>query len=878
MIWHSATSQEVLAELNTSITQGLTEKEAAARLRREGKNALRDKKRRTFSQILWEQFKSPVTLILLVAAALWLLTSLLLESNNHWAALTVIGIVLVGVLIDAVKDAVAESSLDSLRNVSQHTAKVLRDGMVTTVVANKLVPGDIMLLEQGDYISADARLITCEQLRCDENMLSGEPVSVEKQLDELLADIVPIDKRTNMVYSGCTVSHGVATAVVVATGMATESAKIAMVVEDSLQIATPLQKQWKTTARSIGTAALAVSILIFVLSMFLAEGDPFERFGSSFMACATLAASAVPGSLAATITTVLAVGVNRMVHRKMQVNVLDAVETLGKVSVICTDKTGTLTQNNMKMTRIFSGKSLIDLQDDTELPTGLKDLLFMGAMCCDAQVDIDNEQEVISGDHTEAGIVAAAVRYGGFDKETIDNMYPRMCDIPFDADRKLKTSVNMIDGKPVAVVKGAPDIIISRCSNCDAKLAAEAARTMADSALRVIGIAYKPLDEVPANPTQEELEYDLVFGGLVGLSDPPIPEAVLSIQQARQAGIQVVMMTGDHVSTAVASARQMGVLTRGNGVMTNEELDALTDEELDGLVDTIGLYVRLSAENKGRVVASFQRKGHVVAITGDRVEDAAVLRQADIGCAMGQTGTDVAKRAAHVVVTDDKFSTILEGIGAGRGIYDNLGKAIRLALGFVLSIGVVMLACLIVTGSLPLNAVQIMCLNLLVSVASVLPFALERPAKGLLSRPPREDDRIYGKRNLALSILHAVLLSMASIGAYMLGREIDLTTASTMVFLTLGFGQFLYAFCARSRYSLLDFKRNHFNYWLVVSLVIAVGVLMAILKVTWLNQLFGLVALAGEQFGVVIGLSVLPFVITEVLKFPLWVSSSVGKK
>lgn len=865
MIWHSATADQVLTELNTNATVGLTQKEAAHRLRRNGQNTLRDKKRKTLPQLLWEHFSAPINLILLISAVVWLITSLLLESGNHFAALTVMGIVLLGVLIDAIKSAAAENALDSLRNVAQHTAKVLRDGELTAVPANRLVPGDILYLSQGDYISADARLLTCEQLRCDENMLSGEPVSVEKQLDELLADIVPIDKRTNMVYSGCTVSHGNATAVVVATGMATESAKIAMVVEDSLQIATPLQKQWKDTARSIGTAAVAVSIMIFVLSMILAQGDPFERFGSSVMACISLAAAAVPGSLGATITTVLAVGVNRMVRRKTLVNSLDAVETLGKVSIICTDKTGTLTQNHMTMTRIFAGKNIHFLKQDTVLPTGLKDLLLMGAMCCDADVVQQAGHEVIFGDHTEAGIVAAAQRYGEFDKQTIDSMYPRLCLLPFDADRKLKTSVNMIDGKPVAVVKGAPDIIISRCNNCDQKVATEAARAMAKEALRVIGIAYKPLDETPTNPTEEELEHNLIFGGLVGLSDPPIPEATLAIEDARKAGIQVVMMTGDHVSTAVASAKQMGVLTEDNSVITNDELESLTDDELDELIDRFALYVRLSPENKERVVASLQRRGHVVAITGDRVEDAPALRRADIGCAMGKTGTDVAKRAAHIVVTDDRFSTMIEAIGAGRGIYDNLGKAIRLALGFVLSIGIVMLACLIGAGTLPLNAVQIMCLNLLVSVASVLPFGLERPAKGLLSRPPREDDRIYSKRSTALSVLHAVLLSVVSIVAYAVGYQTGLVCASTMAFAVLGFGQLIYAFCARSRYSLLDFKRHHFNLWLVLSFVLASLVLIAVLKVEWLNSLFE-VSTAGLSVGMIVLLSMLPFLVTEVLK------------
>ena len=867
MIWHSATAQQVVEELATHPVNGLGQAEAAARLRKFGRNQVADPNRKTFWQVFAAQFKSPTLLILLLAAVAWIVAGLLLDSDNLWGGLTIIFIGLLGALIDTVKHNRAERALDELRNRTHLTVKVMREGGLRRIPAWQVVPGDVMLLQEGDTIAADARLITADNLRCVQTAIGDvDAVAVEKAAVDGYTDIVPVERRANMVYAGSTVANGSATCVVVATGMHTESAKIALVVEDSLRITTPLQKEWRATARSIGAAAVAVSVLIFVLCMILAEGDPFERFGSAFMACAALATAAVPESMAATITTVLAVGVSRMVRQKALVRTLSSIETLGKVSVICTDKTGTLTQNDMTVTRIYTGGEIVNLDQTATVNKTTKDLLLMGAMCCDGFVASDMGNRWVVGDHTEAGIVAAAFRFVKLDKATLDSMYPRLCELPFDADRKLKTSVNLIDGRPVAVVKGAPDILISRCVGCDQKAALQAAGAMADKALRVIGIGYRFLDEVPTHPTHEELEYNLTFGCLVGLEDPPLPEIATAIADARNAGIRVVMMTGDQWETAVASAKQLGVITDESEVLTNDRLEQMTDQELQAVLPEIDLCVRLTADNKLRVVTALQQMGEVVAITGDRVEDAPALAAADVGCAMGQSGTDIARKAAHLTIDNDKFGTIMAAIGAGRGVYDNLGKAIRLALGFVLSMGVLMLIGLLGTGHLPLNGVQIMCLNLVVSVASVLPFALEKPTKGLLGRPPRTDDSIFDKRTTVHSVIHASLLSVAAVIAYVIGYQAGGLAASTMAFAVLGFGQLLYGFCARSRYSLLAFRRHHFNLWLLLAAVAAGGLLVLILSVDGLNTVFGVTALTGGQITAVMLLSIMPFGVTEGLK------------
>ncbi len=865
MIWHSAAADQVLEELGSNPYKGLSQAEADARLRKYGINTVKDKKRRTLGQIVLAELKSTTLIVVLVTAVVWLITSLLLQSGNHWGAMMIVALALVEFLVDVCKEARAASRLDALRNVAQPSATVLRNGEYISLPAAQLVPGDILVLEQGDYIGADARLIRCDQLRCDESAVTGEPVAVEKQTEEPLADIVPIEKRWNMVYAGSTVSHGTALGVVVATGMDTQAAKIASVVEDTLRIITPLQLQWKETAKRVGAFAAGVSGLVFVLGMILSDGSLFERFGNTVLTCVTLAAAAVPESLAATITAVLAVGVSRMVRHKMLITNLAAVETLSKVSVVCTDKTGTLTTDCMTMTRVFNGKTTLDLTQNGPVDAPTKNLLLMAAMCCDADVLTQDGRVQQVGDHTEAGIVQAAMQASDIDKATLDSMYPRLCLLPFDADRKLKTSVNMIDGKPVAVVKGAPDIILSRCSRCDPKAVTEAASAMADQALRVIGIAFKPLEEAPANPTQEELEYDLIFGGIVGLEDPPIPQIVDDILQAKAAGITVIMMTGDHVATAASTAKQLGILEQEDGIITNDQLDLLSDDELDLAIHRFRVYVRLSPENKCRVVEALQRTGAVVAMTGDRVEDAPALRQANVGCAMGQKGTDVARRAAHTVVTDNNFSTILHAISAGRGIYENIRKAILFSVGFGFALGLLMICGLLFFGQMPLTAVQIMLLNLIISVAVVLPLGLEPPAnQGLLNQPPRTTDRLLDRSNLFFSAIQGFLVAVAACVAFGLGTKEQ--NGATLAFGTFAFAQLLCGFSSRSSYLLLNIKRHRFNLWLMVGAVLAIALIIAMLSVPALGGLFDLTAIQPGQPLLLAVVSVIPFVVMELLK------------
>ena len=871
MIYHSASQEEVLQHLNTDRYNGLTEKEAELRLKRYGENLPRVTQKQTFMQSFVEQFKSIPMLIVMVAALIWLVIGLFLKLVNPWGAAAVLIIALVSAAVGMIKQYAANGVIDKIRNATTPTAIVIRNGKEQTVSAKSVVPGDILVIRSGAYIPADARLLLSEGLRCDESFLTGEPVPLEKDAKEELPDITPIEERRNMVFAGCTVSAGNGVGVVMGTGSFTEQAKISVVKEDTLTMETPLQKHYKESTANIGIAALVVSCLIFMLGLFLSDGDFFSRLVNSFMTCAALAVAAVPQSLAATVTVVLATGIRRMYKQNVVVHSLPAVETLGKVSAICTDKTGTLTQNRLTLTQVYNGKETVYLHQGVTVDPLTKNLMRMGAMCCDGYVENQNGYDVPIGDHTEAGIVWAVETYADMDKETLNSMYPRLCELPFDSTRRMKTSVNMIDGNPVAVVKGAPDSIIERCSGCDQKAAMEAAKAMAKLSLRVIGIAFKPLHETPSNPTEEELEHDLVFGGLFGLVDPPMEETATAIADGEAAGIKVIMMTGDHVSTAVSSAKDMGIMQENQGVITDDEISSLTDEELLDLVHHFAVYVRLSPENKQRVVTALQQKGYVVAVTGDDASHAPVLRGADVGCAMGISGTDVAKGAAHLTVADDSFASIMNGINAGRGIYENVCKAIRFSLSFVLGMSLFMLVALAVFGTMPLNAVQIMWLNLLVSVGSVLPLGLERPAKGLMNDPPRKKDLIFGQKGAKTSLAQGVLLAIAAFIAYLIGNGDDPVTASTMAFVTLGLGQVFATFSARSTHSLLNIKRHRFNWWLVLSGVVAALSLYLIAVIPAFEPLFNVCELSSSFMSTAIWIALIPFAVVEITKIPYFV-------
>ena len=704
---HDKTLSALLAELKTDEKSGLSSQEAAARLARDGENRLREGKKKTNLQRFAEQFKDVMILILLAAAVISFIVACSTgEPSEFFEPLLIVAIVIANAVMGVMQESKAEKALEALKNLSAPHARVLRDGKEAIVDASKLVVGDIILLEAGDFVPADARLLTSSSLKSEESALTGESVPSEKDAEAVVAADAPLGDRHNMVYSGCSITYGRATAVVTATAMNTEMGKIAGLLDASEDGQTPLQQKLANMGKYLGIVALAACAVIFVLGLL--DGIPVMEI---FMTAVSLAVSAIPEGLPAIVTIVLAIGVQRMVKKNAIIRRLPAVETLGSASVICSDKTGTLTQNRMTLTHAYvdGGAGTEAISDNNSAP--VRRLLQYAALCCDGSVDFSPEGEKHMGDPTETAIIVAAHR-NGMEKDALNAQSPRLADLPFDSDRKLMTTVNRIDGKIVAIVKGAFDVMDGLCISGDLAAARRVNEEMSRQALRVLAVGYKVLDGEPKAVTSEALENNLTFLGLVGMIDPPRPEAREAVKQCRRAGIKPVMITGDHVVTASAIAKDLGILGEGDEAVTGAELARMSEQDLDAHVANISVYARVSPEDKIRIVQAWQRKGQIVAMTGDGVNDAPALKAADIGCAMGITGTDVAKGAADMTLTDDNFATIVDAVKEGRGIYDNIKKAVGFLLGTNIGEILTVFFAMIFWRQTPLLSMQLLWINL----------------------------------------------------------------------------------------------------------------------------------------------------------------------
>ena len=604
---YSQKANELLSELNTDKQNGLSSAEVLVRKGKYGANKLREKKKKTTMQRFLDQFKDAMILILIAAA---IISFVVVCVEQNWGELFEPALIVLIVILNAVmgvyQEGKAEKALDALKNMSAPHARVIRDGEEKIIDASELVPGDIIRLEAGDFVPADARLLHSAGLKSEESALTGESVPSEKDYLAEVKDGAPLGDRHNMVYSGCSITYGTATAVVTATGMDTEMGKIANLLDNEEEGQTPLQQKLAQLGKYLGIVALAACGIIFVVG--LVNGIPVLEI---FMTAVSLAVSAIPEGLPAIVTIVLSIGVQRMVKKNALIRKLPAVETLGGASVICSDKTGTLTQNRMTLTKAYVEGYLDPENISNNNTEGIKKLLMYGTLCCDGSVVFHGTEEQHIGDPTETAIVLAAHK-NGMPKDDLNKKYPRLAEIPFDSDRKLMTTVNKIDGKNVVIVKGAFDMMAPRCVAGDLETARKVTDAMSENALRVLAVAYKEIDTVPENPTSEELENGLTFMGLVGMIDPPRPEAKEAVAVCRRAGIKPVMITGDHVVTASAIAKELGILLEGDRAITGAELDAMTDSELDAQVENISVYARVSPENKIRIVKAWQRKGQVV--------------------------------------------------------------------------------------------------------------------------------------------------------------------------------------------------------------------------------------------------------------------------
>ncbi len=854
---------EELAQALSSSPRGLSAQEAQKRLEQHGPNRLAEKKKKSLASRFAAQFKDVMILILLLAAAISFVAAL---GEGDPSAFFEPGLILLIVVLNAIvgvlQESKAEKALDALQSLSAPHARVVRDGTEQVIDSADLVPGDVILLEAGDLIPADGRLLQSASLKAEESALTGESVPAEKDAAARVEENAPLGDRRNMVYSGCSVTYGGGRALVTATGMNTEMGRIAGLLGGEPETRTPLQEKLAGLGKSLGFLALAACAVIFAVGLW--DGMPVMEI---FMISVSLAVSAIPEGLPAIVTVVLSLGVQRMVERNAIIRRLPAVETLGSASVICSDKTGTLTQNRMTLVKVWREGSEAP-EDPAALSPDGRLLLEYAALCCNGSVTFPQGEDapaVHIGDPTETAILLAAHKTGR-GKDILNQEHPRLLELPFDSDRKRMTTVNRTGDTLTVIVKGAFDGIAGRCVAGDLSAAGKMVEELSRQALRVLAVAAKTIPALPESPQMEELESGLTLLGLVGMIDPPRPEAKAAVEVCRRAGIRPVMITGDHVVTASAIAGELGIFRPGDKALSGQELSALSQEELDRRVEEVSVYARVSPEDKIRIVKAWQRKGAVVAMTGDGVNDAPALKAADIGCAMGITGTDVAKGAADMTLTDDNFATIVEAVREGRGIYDNIRKVVAFLLGTNIGEVLTVFFAMLLWRQSPLLSMQLLWINLVTDSFPAIALGVEPVEAGIMDRAPKPREEGVFARGLGLRVaLQGMMFAALSLAAFRIGfAKAGAPGGQTMAFLTLGVSQLVQAYNTRSHRSLFAL-----GVWGNRTLNLACGVsllLMLLVVFTPVRVAFGLVTLGAGEYLAAFALCLVPLLAMEAAK------------
>lgn len=863
MTFHSQSINDVLKELSANPQTGLSASNIDALRSQYGENRLKEKKKKTNLQRFFDQFKDVMILILLAAAVVSFVIACI-EGNpmEFFEPALILLIVVLNAVMGMLQESKAEKALDALKSMSAPHARVIRDGEEKIIDAAELVPGDIIKLEAGDFVPADARLIKSASLKSEESALTGESVPSEKDALAEVKEDAPLGDRSNMVFSGCSITYGAATAVVTQTGMNTQMGKIAGLLDNEEDAQTPLQKKLAQLGKYLGFMALAACAIIFIVGL-LNGIDVLEIF----MTAVSLAVSAIPEGLPAIVTIVLAIGVQRMVKKNALIRRLPAVETLGSASVICSDKTGTLTMNRMTLVKAYVDGAAQPEKISADNSEEIRKLLRYAALCCDGSVIFNQDgTEQHIGDPTETSIIVAAHK-NGMEKDALNSSYPRLAELPFDSDRKLMSTVNHIDGKNIVIVKGAFDVMSSLCVSGDIEEARKITEEMSSDALRVLAVGYKEIKDVPENPTPQELENELIFMGLVGMIDPPRPEAKEAVSVCRRAGIKPVMITGDHIVTASSIAKELGILGPDDKAITGAELDKMTDEELDKQVTGIAVYARVSPENKIRIVKAWQRNGQVVSMTGDGVNDAPALKAADIGCAMGITGTDVAKGAADMTLTDDNFATIVDAVKEGRGIYANIKKVIGFLLGTNIGEVITVFAAMLLWHKSPLMSMQLLWINLVTDSLPAIALGMEAVESDVMDRKPRpKNEGIFAHGLGVRVVLQGFMFAILTLIGYKVGENVTNTIAGgqTLAFMVLALSQIVQAYNMRSEHSL--FKIGPFSNRKLNLAALASLALVALVLFTPVRIAFQLVILPWQLYLLGIGLILVPLVIMELAK------------
>ena len=874
---YNRSAQEVLDELHSGVN-GLSSAEAAQRLEKYGPNKLKEGKKPTLLQRFLKQLTDPMLIILLIAAGVSALTGML-AGEGEWAEVIIIlSVVLLNAILGVFQESKAEAAIEALQTMTAATCKVLRDGKLVVLHSDELVPGDVVILEAGDSVPADGRIIENASLKIEEAALTGESVPVNKMLDALGItegqDDIPLGDRKNMCYMGSTVVYGRGKAVITATGMDTEMGKIAGALAATAEEQTPLQRKLDELGKLLSKLVLGICVFIFAFNLFMARGELSQAGHTltvildTFMVAVSLAVAAIPEGLATVVTVVLSIGVTKMSQRNAVIRRLTAVETLGCTQIICSDKTGTLTQNKM---------TVVDHIGDTNL------VATAMALCSDASL---NEKDQAEGEPTECALVNFACSLG-LKKQDLEKATPRVDEAPFDSGRKMMSTIHDLGGSYVQYTKGGPDVVLERCTHyyengeinpmTDTKRAEimAANKAMADKALRVLAAAKRNWSEKPGDNTPEYLERDLVFLGLTGMIDPVRPEVKAAIEECRAAGIRPVMITGDHKDTAVAIAKELGIITDASEAITGAELDAISDEDINEFVKKYGVYARVQPEHKTRIVTAWKANGAITAMTGDGVNDAPSIKSADIGVGMGITGTDVTKNVADMVLADDNFATIVSAVGEGRRIYDNIRKAIQFLLASNMSevLGVFISTLM---GFVLLNPVHLLFINLVTDCFPALALGMEKAEPDTMSRPPRDskegifagglfgDIAYQGILVTALTIISYIIGNCFEVGKFAMPSGVS-EHGMTMAFLTMSMCEIFHSFNLRSqRKSIFSLKSHNVILW--AAMLGSLLLTTAVLEVPFLANAFGFTPIGWTEYGIAVALAILVIPIVEIVK------------
>ena len=901
--WFSKSVDEVKKELLTDLEKGLTDEQISKQREKFGKNELKAQKKKSLFVKFLEQFKDFMIIVLIIAAIISGVVGYM-QGEGITDSIIILIVVIVNAIIGVAQEAKAEKSLEALQKLSSHSAKVMRNGILTVVPSKELVPGDIVILDTGDFVPADLRIIEAANLKSQESSLTGESVPVEKYSEVIKDEKVGIGDRVNMLFSSSLITYGRGKGIVVETGMNTEVGKIAGIINDTEKAETPLQIKLNKLGKTLGLVALAICAFIFIIGLIYGK-EPLDMF----MTAVSLAVAAIPEGLAAVSTIVLAIGVQRMVKKHAIVKKLPAVETLGIATVICSDKTGTLTQNKMTVKKIFYDNKLVDIDkiEQNEIKDDLEKLVYVSMLCNDTKVGRDNE---LTGDPTETALVDMGFVLDF--KPELFEMLPRVGEIPFDSNRKLMTTIHKYEDKYLVYTKGGVDELLKRCNkyilnneikndlNNFKNSIQNINEKMAKEALRVLAMGYKELDHMPSDEEMKNIESDLIYVGMVGMIDPPREEAKVAVEKCKTAGIKTVMITGDHKITATAIAKSLGILENESEAITGAELEEMSDEDLAKNIRKYSVYARVSPEHKVRIVRAWQKNGEIVAMTGDGVNDAPALKKADIGCAMGMVGTDVAKEAADVILTDDNFATVVSAVEEGRRIYDNILKAIQFLLSSNVGEIIVLFVAILITPLLskafgidikliePLLPIHILWVNLVTDSLPALALAVDPAEKDVMTRKPLKPGKgIFTKGMTWRIVYQGIMIGLITLAAFCIGlatpesslpevynnegvrlsnEEVKVEIGQTMAFTVLALSELVHVFNVRNNKKSI-FKTGIFNNSkLILAIAVSAALMFVILLIPSLRQIFSIPVLPLGNIIETILLVLAPLAIVELFK------------